>query len=93
MTYLTQAVEDCGFSYFDWNVDSDDAGSAKTANQVFQNVVDGIRENPYSVVLQHDIHSCSVDAVERIIRWGQENGYQFLPLQTDSPVMHHEVQN
>ena len=56
-------------------------------------MVDGIRENPYSVVLQHDIHSCSVDAVERIIRWGQENGYQFLPLQTDSPVMHHEVQN
>lgn len=93
MTYLTQAVEDCGFSYFDWNVDSDDAGSAKTANQVFQNVVDGIRENPYSVVLQHDIHSCSVDAVERIIRWGLDNGYQFLPLQTDSPVMHHEVQN
>ncbi|MGM9603644.1 MAG: immunoglobulin-like domain-containing protein [Faecousia sp.] len=93
MTYLTQAVEDCGFSYFDWNVDSDDAGNAKTAGAVFQNVVDGVRENSYSVVLQHDIHSCSVDAVERIILWGQSNGYQFLPLQTDSPVVHHVVQN
>lgn len=93
MTYLTQAVEDCGFSYFDWNVDSDDAGSARSANAVFQNVVAGVQENVYSVVLQHDIHSCSVDAVERIILWGQSNGYQFLPLQTDSPVMHHAVLN
>ena len=93
MTYLTQAVEDCGFSYFDWNVDSDDAGSAKTAGAVFQNVIAGIQGNPCSVVLQHDIHSYSVDAVERIIRWGLDNGYQFLPLQTDSPVVHHGVQN
>ena len=93
MSELTQAVEDCGFSYFDWNVDSDDAGEAKTAGAVFQNVVDGIQENTYSVVLQHDIHSYSVDAVERIILWGQSNGYRFLPLETDSPVMHHRVLN
>ena len=93
MTYLTQAVEDCGFSYFDWNVDSDDAGKAKTPGAIYQNVVEGIQENRYSVVLQHDIHSCSVDAVERIIQWGQRNGYQFLPLEIDSPVVHHEVRN
>ena len=93
MSELTQAVEDCGFSYFDWNVDSDDAGEARTSGAVFQNVVDGVQENTYSVVLQHDIHSYSVDAVERIILWGQSNGYQFLPLETDSPVMHHRVLN
>ena len=93
MTYLTKEVEDCGFSYFDWNVDSSDAGDAKTSDAVFQNVVRGIQENVYSVVLQHDIHSCSVDAVEGIILWGQRNGYQFLPLQIDSPVVHHVVQN
>lgn len=93
MTYLTQAVESCGFSYFDWNVDSNDAGGAKTSAQVYQNVVDGIGSNPYCVVLQHDIHSFSVDAVERILQWGQQNGYQFLPLQTDSPVIHHPVLN
>lgn len=93
MTYLTKAVEACGFSYFDWNVDSGDAGGAKTSGQVFQNVVNGVGESQYCVVLQHDIHSFSVDAVEQIIQWGLRNGYQFLPLQTDSPVMHHAVQN
>mgnify|MGYP004515656785 FL=1 len=93
MTYLTKAVEACGFSYFDWNVDSNDAGGANTSAQVFENVVEGVGQNTYCVVLQHDIHPYSVDAVERIIQWGQRNGYQFLPLQTDSPAIHHGVQN
>ena len=93
MTELTQAVEACGFSYFDWNVDSDDAGEAKTAGTVFQNVVDGVQENTYSVVLQHDIHSYSVDAVEEILQWGKRNGYRFLALQTDSPGFHHDLNN
>ena len=93
MKRLTQAVEDCGFSYFDWNVDSGDASDAQTPGAVFENVTAGIGENTYSVVLMHDIHSYSVDAVERIIRWGLKNGYRFLPLQTDSPAVHHVVQN
>ena len=41
MTRLTKAVEDQGFHYFDWNVDSDDAGKAKTADEVFRNVTNG----------------------------------------------------
>lgn len=93
MTYLTKAVEACGFSYFDWNVDSEDAGGATSSNQVFRNVINGMGQNQYSVVLQHDIHSYSVDAVEQIIQWGLQNGYQFLPLQVDSPAVHHAVQN
>lgn len=93
MTYLTKAVEACGFSYFDWNVDSEDAGGATSSKQVLQNVVNGLEQNKYSVVLQHDIHSYSVDAVEQIIQWGLQNGYQFLPLQADSPAVHHAVQN
>ncbi len=93
MTRLTKAVTDCGFSYFDWNVDSQDAGGASSSAQVLRNVVQGIGGNSCSIVLQHDIHSYSVDAVEQIIQWGAENGYQFLPLQTDSPAIHHPVLN
>lgn len=93
MTYLTRAVTECGFSYFDWNVDSGDAGGAKSSAQVYRNVVDGVSENRCSVVLQHDIHSFSVDAVEQIIQWGLRSGYQFLPLETDSPAVHHPVLN
>lgn len=90
MTRLIQAVQDRGFQFFDWNVDSDDAGSANTAEQVFQNVKKGVKGKQYSVVLQHDTRKFSVDAVERIIVWGLENGYTFLPLEPSSPECHHD---
>lgn len=93
MSLLTKSVEDAGFSYFDWNVDSNDAGGATKADTVYKNVIDGVRQNRVSVVLQHDIHPFSVDAVEKIIIWGLNNGYQFLPLEQDSPGMHHNVNN
>lgn len=93
MTLLTEAVQDAGFQYFDWNVDSNDAGGAKKAKTVFNNVTEGVSRQRISVVLQHDIHPYSVEAVEEIILWGLDNGYSFLPLQQDSPNCHHGVNN
>ncbi len=93
MTTLTAAVEEAGFHYFDWNVDSGDAGSAKNAERVCRNVTDGVARENVSIVLQHDIHRHSVDAVEKILIWGFENGYTFLPLREDSPAVHHSLNN
>ncbi len=93
MTRLTQAVVEQGFQYFDWNVDSNDAGGANTADEVYNNVIKGVRNNKYSVVLQHDIHGYSVDAVERIIQWGLANGYAFAALSPSSPGAHHPINN
>ena len=93
MTLLTEAVQDAGFQYFDWNVDSNDAGGAKTANKVRENIISGVLGNRVSVVLQHDIHAYSVEAVEGVIRWGLDNGYTFLPLCENSPGFHHGVRN
>lgn len=93
MTQLTEAVNDMGYQYFDWNVDSDDAGSAKDAKTVAWNVCSGIAKNNVSVVLQHDVKSYSVAAVEAILAWGIENGYTFLPLTSASPTAHHGVNN
>lgn len=93
MTTLSEAVQDAGFQYFDWNVDSMDAGGARTKEQVRDNVIAGLQQHRVSVVLQHDIHPFSVLAVEDIIRWGQNNGYQFLPLDPTSYGAHHGVNN
>lgn len=93
MSKLTKSVQDMGFQYFDWNVDSNDAGGAKTAQQVYENVISGVKKRSVSIVLQHDIKSFSVDAVEKIIQWGLENGYTFLPLTPSSPTAHHGVNN
>ena len=93
MTRLTKLVEDAGFVYFDWNVDSMDAGGAKTAKKVYENVINGVSGKKNSVVLMHDIKSYTVDAIEKIIIWGLDNGYTFLPLTEDSPTCHHRVNN
>ncbi len=95
MTRLTQAVQDLGFQYVDWNIDSEDAGGTKTAEGVFQNVTQRIAKSKrnHLVVLQHDIFGYSVDAVENIILWGLENGYTFMALDATSPICHHSVNN
>lgn len=93
MTRLTAMVGEKGFTYFDWNVDSNDAGGARTPDAVYNNVVEGIGDKEASVVLMHDIKSFTVDAIEKIIVWGLDNGYTFLPLTADSPTCHHTVNN
>ena len=93
MTRLSEEVGRKGYYYFDWNVDSKDAGGAKTAQQVFENVKAGVSNRKESVVLQHDIKEYSVDAVEMILQWGLENGYTFRALDASSPGCHHKIAN
>jgi peptidoglycan/xylan/chitin deacetylase (PgdA/CDA1 family) len=93
MTRLTQAVTDAGYQYFDWNVSSGDAGLTTVSDEVYQNVIDGVKGRRVSVVLMHDSKGYTVDAVERIIQWGLANGYTFLPLDPTSPTAHHHLNN
>jgi len=93
MTRLAAQAQERGYAYFDWNVLSGDAGQTKDTAQVVKNVIEGIKAHKKSVVLQHDSQGFSVDAVEQIIVWGQENGYTFLPLTKDSYAAHHVIAN
>lgn len=93
MSRLTYEVVNRGYRYFDWNVSSGDAGGAKTAEKVYENVISGIGSRKTAIVLQHDTKGYSVDAVEKIILWGLENGYTFLPLNQTSPTAAHSLNN
>lgn len=93
MSTLTEAVQDAGFQFFDWNVLSGDAGETTETREVYNYVVSAAKQLDVALVLQHDIHGYSVAAVEDIILWGLENGYQFLPLQENSPGYHQTVAN
>ncbi len=93
MSRLTKAMTDMGYQYFDWNVVSGDAGGTTKTKQVIENVETGCMENTVNIILQHDIKNYSVDAVEKIIQWGQANGYTFRALTMESPPMHHGVNN
>ena len=93
MTRLADAMHAMGYQYFDWNVDSGDAGGTTRTNQVFQNIRDGCWGRRVCVVLQHDIKDYSVAAVEQVIQWGLANGYRFAALDMSSPVAHHGIAN
>ncbi len=93
MTTLTREADERGYTYFDWNVLSGDAGETTEADQVVENVTNALKRGGSSVVLQHDIKGFSVDAVERIIQYGLENGYIFDKLSPGSFTAHHNVNN
>ena len=90
---MTKKVQELGFQYFDWNVDSEDASRAKDAETVIKNIKKGVEPFTSSIVLQHDIKDYSVAAVEEIIIWGLENGYTFAKLDVTSPAAHHPTNN
>ncbi len=93
MTRLAADLEAKGYRYFDWNVDSNDAGGASSTSEVVNNIKRGIAANSVSIVLQHDIKGFSVDAVDEVLRWGTANGYTFKALDSTSPTMRHGINN
>lgn len=93
MKALTQSISRFGYLYCDWNVSSGDAGGAKTSAAVSNNVISGIKKHNVSVVLQHDIHAFSVEAVDDILFWGIQNGYTFLKMDNTTPMVHFSPKN
>ena len=93
MTALTQSIPANGYQYCDWNIDSMDAGGARTASEVARNVISKLPKFQNSFVLQHDTKKFSVEAVDEIICWGLANGYTFMPMDANSPMFHHPPVN
>lgn len=93
MSKLAREVGARGFTYFDWNISSGDAGSTTNSDVIYRNVIDRVYRDGKSIVLQHDIKSYSVAAVERIITWGLTNGFTFAKLDASSFTAHHGINN
>lgn len=96
MSYLTMEVVNRGYIYYDWNIDSNDAGSdIYNSNNIYYNVVNNLSHNKTNIVLMHDSggHSATADALRDIIRYGKEHGYSFKTITSDTPVVAHGVNN
>ena len=93
MTRLAQQSREKGYVYFDWNVSSGEAGETTSTAVVYQNVIDGISRFNTSVVLCHDTHDYTVNAVEDIILWCRNHGYSIKPLTPNSFTAHHGINN
>ena len=92
MTRLTQLVTNRGFCYFDWNSDSGDAAYA-SSEAMLQNVKEQATNLSTIILLLHDTHQTTVEALPMIIQFYRNQGYRFLPLENGSPCMHHRIYN
>ena len=93
MSRLTLKVQQEGYTYFDWNVLSGDAGETTDPKKIAQNIRDGISYYNTSVVLCHDTHAYTVEAIEELLKTVSKQGYTFAALEPDSYSAHHGVNN
>jgi peptidoglycan/xylan/chitin deacetylase (PgdA/CDA1 family) len=93
MSTLAADLAQQGYSYYDWNITSGDAGDTTDTQEIISNVISGMQKRNASIVLQHDVKDFSVAAVESIVVWGLNNGYCFLPLSPQSPTAHQTIAN
>ncbi len=95
MTTLCQEVVNRGYKYFDWNVDSEDAGSAKTSQNVYNNVTKRLSKSRANVVLMHDFNgnNKTLNALSGIIDYGIQNGYTFSKITESTPMVTHKPNN
>lgn len=95
MTKLVKTVQNEGYQYFDWNVDSRDAERFDAAG-----ILESVKKNTKgtrrtNIVLMHDNgdkHE-TVKALPNVIEWAKANGYSFSNLNASSETVHHNVYN
>ena len=94
MSFLSNDLLKKNYRYFDWNLSSGDAEYGRhTSDEIFDNVSKRLRSDRSNVVLMHDIKPYTRDALERIIIFGRENGYEFKKLDIDTFMTNQKVNN
>lgn len=81
-----------GYTYFDWDVDSTDAGGG-TKTQIYNRVVNGAAKCKTCVFLMHDIQYNTVSELDNILNALTKKGYKFGTLNTNSPTCKHKIAN
>ncbi len=81
-----------GYTYFDWNVDSEDAAGA-SSQKILSNAISGINSRDVSVVLMHDIKKNTIAVIEEFICYAKENGFTFKTLSSSAQTVQHHINN
>lgn len=95
MSTLVQEVQNKGYAYFDWNIDSTDASAnGVPVEQIVENSTAGIGMDDV-VILMHDTDAkpTTAQALPQIIAAYRDAGYVFKPLTRRSAPVHHGVVN
>lgn len=96
MTFLTKDVGKKGYTYFDWNVDSGDAGGTRVpTKKLISNVMRYSKNKSQICLLMHDAgaKTTTVEALPYIISYLRSQGFRFEVLTPASATFHHSGLN
>lgn len=95
MSRIVPMAKERGYRYYDWNVSSEDAGGAKTPDQLYNNVIKHLSKKRSNVVLMHDFGTNKgiIEALPRIIKYCKENGFILAAIDDHTPEIHHRITN
>ena len=88
MPRLADLVHDMGFQFFDWNAGGYDAETPyPTPDELADRVVQDAEGRDTVVILLHDTHDFTVDAIPGIVQELRDQGFTFKTLTPDSPAI------
>ncbi len=93
MSFLALDLQKKGYRYYDWNISSGDADGVTSTEAIIDNVISNLSKNRSNVVLFHDTHSYTAEAIQTIIRYAKEQGYRFAAINDETPQVHHNIAN
>jgi len=90
MPQLKEEVINRGYQFFDWNCDSRDKMGVTTASVALDKIKSASKDaDDIIIVLMHDTEKITVQYLPGVIEHFKTLGYDFLPLCSDSPAIHH----
>lgn len=93
MSELAYLVLNEGYRYYDWNIDSMDASTARSSDDIYYNVTSKLSMNSSNMVLMHDTKNMTASALRDIIRFGKEYGYSFKTIDVNTYMIRHGIKN
>ncbi len=88
MDHIIQEVEEQGYAYFDWNVDSMDAAKGlQDKDVIVSSVLNQAKYQKTAVILMHDAarKTTTVDALPEVVEGLKEQGFFFRGLSEETP--------
>lgn len=78
MSKLVTLVKDMGFEYYDWGISTGDASGNTTKEEIVNSVEKGLKRNFKSnIILMHDLHIQTIEALPTIIEYAKKNDFVF----------------
>lgn len=97
VTHIVERLNNEGYTYFDWNVDSRDASNDKdrSAGALINNIKTSSKDKRVINILMHDTNEkkSTVEALPQIIDYLRAEGYIFMTLSENSTVIHQNINN